>query len=77
MSNFAPVDDFFRFMQRFIFSFSHSIKTPAQMQPCSPELLNAAMDDQQVCNTCQEIAQHLAEVKEGTLTREAFESLKS
>ena len=64
-------------MIRPIFSISQSVKTPAQMQPCSPELLNAAMDDPQVCNACQEIARHLAEVKEGTLTREAFESLKS
>lgn len=64
-------------MARNIFSFCKSIKTPAQMLPCTPELLNAAMDDQQVCNACREIARHLAEVKEGTLTREAFESLKS
>ena len=63
--------------KRFYFSFSSSIKTPAQMQPCSPELLNAAMDSQQVANTCHEIAASLAQVKEGTLTREAFESLKS
>ena len=59
------------------FSISKSVKTPAQMQPCTPELLNAAFDNQQVSDTCHEIAQHLAEVKEGTLTREAFESLKS
>ena len=54
-----------------------SIKNPAQMVPCTPERLNAVFDDQQVSDTCQEIARHLAEVKEGTLTREAFESLKS
>ena len=54
-----------------------SIKTPAQMQPCTPELLNAAMDSQRVCDTCHEIASNLAKVKEGTLTREAFEQLKS
>ena len=47
------------------------------MQPCTPELLNAALDSQQVANTCREIARRLAEVKEGTLTREAFEKLKS
>ncbi len=47
------------------------------MQPCSPELLNAAMDSQQVSNACHEIASNLAKVKEGTLTREAFEQLKS
>lgn len=59
------------------FSYSKSIKTPAQMQPCTPELLNAALDSQQVINTCQEIARALAEVKEGTRTREAFETLKT
>ena len=59
------------------FSYSNSIMTPAQMVPCTPELLNAALDSQQVFNACQEIALHLAEVKEGTLTREAFETLKS
>ena len=64
-------------MAKNIFSICKSIKTPAQMLPCTPELLNAAMDDQQVCNACREIARRLAEVKEGTLTREAFESLKS
>ena len=47
------------------------------MKPCSPELLNAAMDSQQVSNACHEIASNLAKVKEGTLTREAFEQLKS
>ncbi len=51
--------------------------TPAQMQPCTPELLNAAFDSEQVRNACQEIARRLAEVKEGTLTREVFETLKS
>ena len=60
-----------------MFSFSESIMTPAQMQPCTPELLNAALDSQQVANTCHEIARRLEEVKEGTLTREAFEKLKS
>jgi len=60
-----------------IFSISKSIMTPAQMQPCTPELLNAALDSQQVANACREIAQHLKEVEEGTLTREAFESLKA
>ena len=47
------------------------------MQPCTPELLNAALDSQQVNDTCQEIARRLAEVKEGTRTREAFEAEKS
>lgn len=60
-----------------MFSICKSIKTPAQMQFCTPEHLNAVFDNQQVSDTCQEIARHLAEVKEGTLTREAFESLKS
>ena len=59
------------------FAISKSIKTPAQMQPCTPELLNAAFDDQQVFNTCQKIAAKLQEVKEGTLTREAFNKQKS
>ena len=58
------------------FSFCKSVKTPAQMQPCSPELLNAAFDDQLVSNTCREIAANLQKVKEGTLTRDAFETLK-
>ena len=52
------------------FAFSKSIKTPAQMQPCTPELLNAAFDDQHVSDTCQKIAAKLREVKEGTLTRD-------
>ena len=59
------------------FSISKSIKTPAQMQPCTPELLNAALDSQQVNDTCREIARLLAEVKTGTLTREAFETRKT
>lgn len=59
-----------------MFSICKSIMTPAQMQPCTPELLNAAFDNQHVANTCCEIAQHLAEVKEGRMTREAFDSLK-
>ncbi len=60
-----------------MFSISDSIKTPARMQPCTPERLNAALDSQQVYDTCQEIARRLAEVKEGTRTREAFEAEKS
>ena len=64
-------------MKKNMFSISESIKTPAQMQPCTPELLNAALDSQQVANTCQEIAKRLAEVREGRLTREAFETMKS
>ena len=59
------------------FAFSKSIKTPAQMQPCTPELLNAAFDDQHVSDTCQKIAAKLQEVKEGTLTREGFNNLKT
>ncbi|MCR5140476.1 MAG: DUF3987 domain-containing protein, partial [Bacteroidaceae bacterium] len=59
------------------FSFCNSIMNPARMQPCTPELLNAALDSQQVNDTCQEIARRLAEVKEGTRTREAFEAEKS
>ena len=64
-------------MRKEMFSICKSIMTPAQMQPCTPELLNAAFDNQHVANTCCEIAQHLAEVKEGRMTREAFDSLKS
>ena len=63
--------------KQFSFSFSKSITTPAQMQPCTPELLNAALDDQQVRNTCQEIAAKLKAVKEGTLTRKAFNQQKT
>ena len=64
-------------MKKEMFAMSQSIKTPALMVPCTPELLNAALDDQKVAETCQQIARHLDEVKEGTLTREAFESLKA
>ena len=39
--------------------------------------LNAAMDSQQVADTCKEIADKLQQVKEGTLTREAFEAIKA
>ena len=60
-----------------MFSISNSVKNSAQMQPCTPELLNAAMDNEQVANTCQEIASKLQQVKEGTLTREAFEAIKA
>ena len=60
-----------------MFSISNSVKNSAQMQPCTPELLNAAMDNEQVANTCQEIAAKLQQVKEGTLTREAFETIKA
>jgi len=64
-------------MDKLYFSFCKSIKTPSQMVPCTPETLNAVFDDQQVTNTCQEIAANLQKVKEGTLTREAFEKLKT
>ena len=47
------------------------------MVPCTPETLNAVFDDQQVSNTCKEIAANLLKVKEGTLTREAFNKLKT
>ena len=63
--------------RRYMFSISNSVKNSAQMQPCTPELLNAAMDNEQVANTCQEIASKLQQVKEGTLTREAFEAIKA
>ena len=63
--------------KRFQFSISSSVKNAAQMQPCTPELLNAALDSQQVADTCNEIAAKLQQVKKGTLTREAFETLKS
>ena len=63
--------------KKFQFSISSSVKNAAQMQPCTPELLNAALDSQQVADTCNEIAAKLQQVKKGTLTREAFETLKS
>ena len=63
-------------MRKVTFSICHSAMAPAQMQPCTPELLNAAFDNQLVSNTCREIATNLQKVKEGTLTREAFDSLK-
>ena len=58
-----------------MFSISKSIMTPAKMMPCTPELLNAAMDDAKVAETCQQIASHLEEVKNGTLAREAFNKI--
>ena len=64
-------------MRKGTFSICKSVMTPAQMQPCTPELLNAAFDNQLVSNTCREIATNLQKVKEGTLTRDAFETLKS
>ena len=63
--------------RKLFFDFSKSIKTPSQMVPCTPETLNAVFDDQQVSNTCKEIAANLLKVKEGTLTREAFNKLKT
>ena len=59
------------------FSYSASIKTPAQMQPCTPELLNSVLDNPQVQETCKQIADHLAKVKQGTLAREEFDRLKT
>lgn len=59
------------------FSFSESIMTPGKMQPCTPEMLNAAFDSQRVINTCREIANRLKEVKEGKLTRAAFKKVKT
>lgn len=59
------------------FSFSESIMTPGKMQPCTPEMLNAAFDNQRVINTCREIANRLKEVKEGKLTRAAFKKVKT
>lgn len=64
-------------MDTIMFSISSSIKNVAQMQPCTPKLLNAALDDPKVAETCQEIASCLEKVKNGTLTREAFEERKS
>lgn len=60
-----------------MFSISKSVRNSNEMQPCTPELLNAAMDSQQVADTCKEIADKLQQVKEGTLTREAFEAIKA
>ena len=60
-----------------MFSISNSVRNSNEMQPCTPELLNAAMDSQQVADTCKEIADKLQQVKEGTLTREAFEAIKA
>ena len=65
------------FMTTTKFSFSESIKTPGKMQPCTPEMLNAAFDNQRVINTCREIANRLKEVKEGKLTRVAFKKVKT
>lgn len=62
---------------RYMFSISKSVRNSNEMQPCTPELLNAAMDSQQVADTCKEIADKLQQVKEGTLTREAFEAIKA
>ena len=64
-------------MNRYMFSISNSVRNSNEMQPCTPELLNAAMDSQQVADTCKEIADKLQQVKEGTLTREAFEAIKA
>lgn len=47
------------------------------MVPCTPQLLNAALDDPKVAETCHKIAQHLVEVKKGTLSREDFNQLKT
>ena len=60
-----------------MFSISNSVRNSNEMQPCTPVLLNAAMDSQQVADTCKEIADKLQQVKEGTLTREAFEAIKA
>ena len=62
---------------RYMFSISTSIMTPAKMVPCTPELLNAALDDARVAETCQTIARHLEEVKKGTLARKDFNDLKN
>ena len=59
------------------FSISNSIKTPGKMKPCTPEMLNAAFNNQRVINTCREIANRLKEVKEGKLTRAAFKKVKT
>ena len=64
-------------MQKNMFSISNSIMTPAKMMPCTPELLNAAMDDAKVAETCKQIASLLEEVKNGTLARETFNDMKT
>jgi len=64
-------------MKQYQFSISESIMSPAKMEPCTPERLNAAFDSQQVANTCKVIAEKLQQVKEGTLTREDFNKQKS
>ncbi len=37
-------------------SYCNSIMNVAQMVPCTPKLLNAALDDPKVAETCQTIA---------------------
>ena len=59
------------------FSICDSIMTPAQMQPCTPERLNAVFDNQQVINACREIATRHQEMLEGKLTRVAFKKVKT
>ena len=59
------------------FSISNSIMTPGKMQPCTPELLNAVFDNQQVINACREIATRHKDMLEGKLTRVAFNKVKT
>ena len=59
------------------FSISNSIMTPGKMQPCTPELLNAVFDNQQVINACREIADLHKDMKEGKLTHEEFDEKKT
>ena len=59
------------------FDYSNNVKATTNMQPCTPELLHAVLDNPTVIDTCEEIARHLEACQEGRISREDFEEVKS
>lgn len=59
------------------FDYSTNVKATTNMQPCTPELFHAVLDNPSVIDTCKEIALHLEACQEGRISREDFEEAKS
>ena len=59
------------------FDYSTNVKATTNMQPCTPELFHAVLDNPSVIDTCKEIALHLEACQEGRISREDFEEVKS
>ena len=54
--------------------YAESVK--ANVQPCTSEQLNEALDSPRVAEVCQAIAEALMKYQQGEMTKEDFEALK-